>query len=349
MGFGIHCYNIGKKEFFEMHYNILDPNLVEDDYLDEAIDFAHDLLFSPAFYDGHLDREVLKEIKMRMINSMGSRLKDPSFKANNEVFLKVFPNSFLSKDIVLSKEEYADILNSFTDSDIINMYEHLIDNCFVGAQFMGNINEKDLEKISSSFKFKTLAEVDTDYNEKFEIVLDDRDIVTPNPLSSESTLVELFSIENYQFSDQYAFIALEMILNYVGLILHKTLREELKLVYSASASFNRRIGFMTVKASIDKANKDKTLNGIDKALSTLENRDYVNELLDSVKREIYLDIYTEDESENRVFGRYLDEKFEWRERQDIVKKSYQSLTAKDIIDAVHRLKKEGTFLLRGDK
>jgi len=349
MYMGINNFNIGKKLFIEVSFSFLDPTLVKDEYLENAIHFAYDNLFKPNFTDGKLDKEILDTCKSKMISAKGIRLKNSDTRASISFARIYLSNTYLTTDLIETKEEYEQLLNSFSDKDIIDMHKLLINNCFVGCNLMGNYRDSDIDLIKKLFVFKNVKQLDSEYEEKIDFNYENRNVTISDDNISESTLIAIYSIDKYKKGDLYTYIAISCALNYVGMVLHKVLREEMHLVYNASASYNTKAHFFTIKAYIDKNNKDKTLEGFKKVLKKLEDRDYVSEILEKGKREVKLQNYIEDESAGRLFDRMVDESYKWSESKDIRTKAFMDITEDDIINAVKRLKCEGVFFYRGDK
>ena len=175
------------------------------------------------------------------------------------------------------------------------------------------------------------------------------DITIEDDSVNQSTLIVTYSINDYKEEDYFKYLAIKLALNYVGMVLHKVLREELKLVYNASANFNKRSGYINICAYIDKDNKDKTIEGIDCILNRFKDVDYIKDLLLRGKKEVDLDAYTLDESESRLFDRTIQTKYKWKLPIEEQTKLFHSLTEQDIIDAINRLKKEEIFFYKGVK
>ena len=349
MTISITNFNVGSKLFVEVGFLFLDPLLVKDDYLSDAIDFVHNYIFNPNFIDGRLDEYQKNESKKTLINYMGSHLSNPDVKANNEYRKSIGKNTYITTDVFDSKEEYEDLLNSFTDEDVIKMYHKVFDESFVGCVLMGNYSDDALKQMKELFTFKKVRELDASYFEKLDFNLDNRDITIEDDSVNQSTLIVTYSINDYKEEDYFKYLAIKLALNYVGMVLHKVLREELKLVYNASANFNRRSGYMNIRAYIDKDNKDKTIEGIDDILNRFKNVDYIKDLLLRGKKEVDLDAYTLDESESRLFDRTIQTKYKWKLPIEEQTKLFHSLTEQDIIDAINRLKKEEIFFYKGVK
>lgn len=341
-------FNVGKKLFVELCFIFLDPEIIKDDYLLNAIRFAHTCFFDLNVENGALDRDILNECKMKMINNTGSSLTNPSAKAHIEYDKRVLHDSIYTIDLIETKEEYEALLNSFTDKDIINMHKNLINNCFIGCNLMGNYKSDALDLIKELFVFNP-RKLDTNYNSFLTFNEVEPDIEIKDDSIKQSTLIATYKIEDYKIADAEVYIAIEMALNYVGMLLHKTLREDLKLVYSADACFYKRGGFISLSASISKENKDKTLAGYNDVLKKLEDRTVIEDLLIKGKKEVELQNYIEDESYNRVFSRMIGESYKMRLPLKKQTEKYMNLTVDDILAAVKRIKLVNVFFYRGEK
>ena len=347
MNISIDNYHIGTQLFVEVSYTFLDPELVKDDYLNKAIKFASQMLFYPNFGE-KLDSKVLKKIKNQMIESKANWLSNPINRGRIEFIKNFAPNSFLSEDLIESKEEYSELLNSFTEEDVMNMHKNILNRHFVGAYLAGNFNKEHLMTVKKYFKFNHVAKLNTNYNDfmPFDNV---KDLTISSDSLSESSLIVIYKVVDYSPSKEFTYLSIEKILNYVGMLLHRVLRDEMHLVYSASAYFNIRAAYFRINASISKENMSQTLMGIEKVWDLLKDEKYLEEIIPKIKKDVQLDFYTEDENHNRVFSRMISEDCKWQPKIKKVMDSYANLTVQDIVEAVNSLKKICVFFYRGDK
>lgn len=349
MGLRMTNYNVGKKMFIEINYTLFDPKLVKDNYLSDALEFAHDMLYKPNFVNGKLDAETLKVCKNNMISSHASTLVEPKYKAKIGFTNTVFPNSYLTEDIIETKEEYEKMLNNCKDQDLIDMYHKILDESFVGLTIMGNFDEEFLDNVKRLFKFKTVKAINTDYDGK--VVINDKDefIKVCDREVNESIVYGVYDIKKYDIKKKYVYEIISLMLNTHGRVMHKVLRDELKLVYTASASFNSRAEFFVLNALIDRSNINKCVEGFDMILDKLNDKTYVEELLSLVKKQVNISDYVSDENKwnmNDDLFKYAFKTTDSRKRRNEI---INKITPDEVIEAVNNLERKVVYFYEGAK
>ena len=342
-------YNIGKKMFIEVSYTMFNSKLVQDDYLDEALEFEYNMLYKPRFENGKLDKETLEICKNNMIGSMASSLAEPKRKAYNGFIDTVFPNSYFSEDIVHSKEEYEEMLSSFTDEDLIEMYHKILDESFVGLTIMGDVDEKFFAKVRKLFKFKSIKPLDVDYSQIIKINNENKFIKVSDETINESIVYAAIECEDYDEKDRIIYDVINRMLNSPGMVMHKTLRNELKLVYSSGSSFYARAGVMYFTAFIDKKNIDKCIEGFDIILEKIQNKSFVEGVLPTVINQINISDYVSDENKwnvnNELFIQTFKTTLPRKERLELINK----ITTDDIVNCASKLKIKVIYFYEGAK
>ena len=347
-------YNItvGNKLIVTMDFTFFDPKLVEDDYFKEALDFVYERIYNPNFNEGTLDQNILKKVKNNMIGFMANKLASPHTKAYNTLWKTILPNTYISYDIINNKKEYEDLLNSFKDEDLIKMYHTIIDESFIGMTIMGNLEDKDLENIKNTFKFKNIKNYIPKRKELLKVNNKQKYIKISDEDLNESMLYKIYSCKSYKGTqkDKNIFKAIRMILNYdTGRLIHKTLRDEMQLVYNASASFMERAGIFSLKASIDSKNEQKCLEGFDKLLEKLKNKEFLEEELEKIRIFIEKDLIVYDESKYNMLDSLISMKIFKNGSPQKQQKLMSQITAEDIIEKIESLEAEVTYFYEGVK
>ena len=349
MGFSINNYTIGKKLFVEVRFTFCDPELVKDGYLTSALEFAKDLLYLPNFENGKLDKEVLNKCKNNMIGSMANRIADPKYKAFYDFWNLILPNTYMTIDKIKTKEEYESLLNSFKDENLIQMYHEILDKSFVGLTLIGNFKDKHLQKIRELFTFKTVKKFDRKFDTRLKIKTDKSFFKESDADMNESIIYAVYECKHCSAKKKYIYLVIDMILNSTGRVMHKVLRDELKIIYSSQSQFYSRAGFLLLKASIDKNSLNKCLEGFNKVIEMLKDEDYVEEKLISVKEKINMRDYISDENKWNVIGDLEDRVYEFNISRKRENRLINSLTAKEVVDEVKKLEKKLTFFYEGVK
>ena len=350
MGYGLSNYNIGEKMFVDASFSFYDPELVGEDYLKSALELARDVLLYPNFENGKLDREELERCRTVLATDFEDNLL--SFKGRTRAkFLKTFfPNTYKTVDIIDSIEEYNSIMRGFSDADLIAAHEELFQHNLVGVVIMGNIKEEYLDYIGEMFAFKNTKELDDDYKEmieldtkehKFEHFVDE-DYV-------ESMVEAVYPYEATTEKERLIHYCIMRMIGGSGMLVHKVLRDEQGIVYSAGASYNKKLNYLILTAYIDAKNVEIALEGFEMVFARLKEGDTIEKLLAKIKEEVDLAEYIFDESKWNVFYELYDTAFNFelpeKERNDIIR----SITVDDIVSHLDKLNERAVFFYEGGK
>lgn len=351
--YGIHIemfnYNKGKKLFVELILTFVDPTKIKEEYLDQALEFAHDIFYNINKTNDKLNSRALKQIREEKIDYMGSDLSYPSIKAHSKFVKSVYKYSeVVLTEYFATKKEYANAINSIKEKEIIDMHTHIIEDCFVGCNLLGNYRVKDLETIKKYFPFK-IHKLDTNYDYLVNFDNIPKYIEYSDKTINTTYLFVIYKVKHYKYEDRETYIAINACLNRVGMLLYKVLREENHLVYTSDSKFLSRSGAFEVYAEISKENEKKAVDAIDEVFKRLRNPKTIRELLIKGKKELKLSDYIEDEHYSNIFNRMVSEYFKFKPKKSDSNKKFMSLKEKDIIHALDLIEKVTVFIYRGDK
>lgn len=350
MGCRISNYNRGVKLFVEVNFSFYDPELVKDDYLKEALTFAGDMIFEPNFKNEKLDKEELERIKIDFVSSIGEGLLNPKKRASRSFTEAMFPNTFATYDIVKSKKEFEDIINSYNDKDLIDIYHRLIDESLVGATLMGNIKDEYIEYIEEIFKFKSVQKIDRRFKEKLKIdATSGLESIECDATVKDSILRAVYASPSKSLKERVIYSAITRMLSSTGRIIYKILRDEENIVYSAGASYVSRQDYILLYAHLDKKNKDIALDGFERAFEKLKDRDTVRELLKRIKEEDEEFLYVYEENKNNPHDELYDRAFKLRIPDKKWCKIMKEVTEDDIENALEKIKLVKIHFYEGDK
>lgn len=339
IGFSLNSFNIGEKLFIEIRATLYDPELVKDDYFKDALEFIHDMIFSPKFENGVLDSVELNLAKTTLVERVKYALSDNMGQIYMNILENFYPNTYEDIEIINSENEFQKELDKLTDKKIINFHKKLL-NSLVSLTMMGNIKDNYIDLIGNIFKFKNVVPLDTNYNDSLYINKETPFYIKmSNPNYKESVLSLFYNAPISNNKDQCINLVIARMLNTGGMILHKVLREELKLVYRTSCSYDFRHNNIMLRAHLDKQNEQKVLDGFEYAIDKLKNKELLTNLLIKIKEELELADYVYDEDKNNVWAGLLNEHYNfhisWEKKLKIIK----SLTADDILKGIDKLEK----------
>lgn len=329
----------GEKLFSEVNFGFYDPELVRDDYMKEALEFVGDLLFNVNFEDGKLDKDALNKAKSMLISAMGDDLASARGAEKRSFIKQLYPDTYKTRDLIESKSEYEELLNSFTDRDIIEMYETSIHHSLVGIVIMGNIKDEYYDYIGEYLKFKETTILDKNFKEKLKI-----SEKTPyykevkDPTTRDSVLKVVLEAPSRNFKEKMVYRTIARMLGGTGLLIYKILRDEKGIVYSAGVSYKSRMGYFLLYANLDAKNKDKALEGFEEAIGRLKNKKTIEELLKKIKLENEEALYVYDESKWNLYGELVDKTFKLAVPDKRRYKMMEKVTADECLEALEKLK-----------
>lgn len=348
-GFGLSNDYVGDTMTVEYFFGFVDPKLVQDDYFERAIEFASGIIFEPNFKNGHLDRDELKRCKEKIINSIGDEFLSHDSKARMSFYKSVFPDTYLTREYTSSKEEYEEILNSFTCEYLIDLYTKTFLKSFVGMIAMGNISAKEIAIVKKYFVFDEIKKLEVIDKVVAPIAKRPKKVTISDEESKESILSCVYDVPSNSAKDEVTYNAIISMLTSVGMLLHRVLRDEYKIVYNAQAYFSRKVKYICIRAFIDKGDEKAAIKGIEKTLKMLENPDVVEKELAKLKEWSKMRLYTYNENKHNPF-RDL-ERITFKDDITIKEKIEleKTLSTQDIIAAVKKMKLVKVHFYRGDK
>lgn len=352
MGLSTSNYYRGEKMFIEVNVDFYDPELVKEDYLKEAFEFLGEIFFNPNFKDGKLaNREELERSRDNLISGVGEDLADPKYKARRSFVDTLYPNTYKTIDKINSKAEFIELMNSYSDKDLIDMYKKIIDESFVGLVIMGNIKDEYLKYIEETFKFKNIRPLDKKFKERLKIskktpfhtVVQDKD-------ANDSILRVVYECPYRGLKGKIIYTFISKMLSGTGLIIHEVLRDELGIVYSAGSKHMTVQHVMVFQAFINSSNEQKAIDGFDEAINRLKNRELCEQLLKKIREEQELTLYIFDENKSNPFNELLDRAYRMNGAtyKEVVKKS-KEITVDDILEAIDKMKKVKIHFYEGVK
>lgn len=350
MAFGLNNYNVGESLFIEATFSFFDPELVSDDYIGDALEFASEMLLNPNFENGLLDRDEFLRSKDNLKTTIYDGVISPKAKASRMLAKIAFPNTYKTRDFIETKSECDELLDGFCDADLIDMHRKVFEESLVGAIVMGNVKDDFLSHIERWFKFEDTKKIDLKFKDKLNISkktpeytrCEDEDL-------KESILKCIYLCPARNRKERAAYVAISRMLESSGIMLHKVLRDELKLVYTASSFYRWKSKSMYFTAYIDAKNEKKTIDGFDKVLDKLKDPELAFDLLNKIKEEFDLTLYTFDENKWNPFFELYDRFFGFDISILRKKKVLDSLTVEDIMEALDKMKRVKTLFVEGVK
>ncbi|MBR2604008.1 MAG: insulinase family protein [Bacilli bacterium] len=336
------------KSLFTINYRMIDPKIVKEDYFDDSLEFLHDMIFNPLFIDGKLDSDRVSIIKKDIYDRFINTVKDFYYEVNtkfDKTVLKGYSNNLLIYD---TKEELKKELDSITDKDIIDFYNEIINNHYKTLLF-GKINKEQINKVLKTIKLKGTNNSKIEKREYIDLQSEYNEYISKE--YTQSVLHITYNIKNVdKYTTRPYITVLNTFINGLEGLLYQTLRYKYGLVYNCGGyMLFRKSNVIVFDASIDKKNKDKTIEAIKEVIEGYKDIKKVEERLDITKKKIKQNAYLADEFSYNIF----DKVYNYLYNEGLSDKKYiemiNKITAKDIVEFFSSLDKENIFFYVGDK
>ena len=337
---------IGKENFLSFSVNMLSPRVIENDYLEDAMVFIHEILFNPNFENNKLDEKIITNLKKDLINEEERNFGDPKVIREKTLFKEIMPASNLCTNNITDIPYFKNIINNISDKELINLYNRIINESFYKGYVFGDINEKEIKIFNSLFLLKPKTAT-LDFREFLDINSGESEVIHE---SNESDLKVVYKLENYDINKHYLYQTLSRMLNGSNGLCQEILRSEMGLVYSSGALINKYMyfGFMIIGAGISFENKEKCLNGINKIFTMLKDKSMVEDLLKFAKEKQAQEDYVSSENINEVIRDLEGYIFENRLSREELGNLIKQLTPDDIINELPNISKKYVFFGKGE-
>lgn len=332
--------------FFMVEMGCLDQTYIGDSYFDSFLDFAHTILFKPNFKNNRLNKTLFESIKKDRINKLNIALSNPKNLSERILLNTVFPNTVLSRGAFTNLEDYKKVINSITESDIIDLYNTILNENYYRGYAFGNLSDENINKIKTLFGFKP-SNRKPDYYKKLDIQTGEKEITDEH--YNESLMCVVYEIKKCDVNNRYKYGILSSMLNGQNGLCHEVLRSELGVCYYAKASVYSTFGFLYIITEISKENKEKCLSGIDEIMNRLKDKNKITELFNFVVEKHNQNDYTSDESYGANIDDLEDFVYERRISREEEHNLVNNLKVEDIVNEMNNIEKKFTFFFKGDK
>lgn len=338
---GFSTLDVGSKSLFCFGFNMVSPNVVHDNYSNDAFEFVKEILYEPDFTNEKVFENVKRVYLSRLISSLNNQglvakglYNQHVFNDENEIFRNATDEKYIKE-----------IVNSITLKDLEKVYYETVNQKnYLRTLVFGNINEEEFKNFRSKFDFKSNNYL-IDYHKN--ITVNENNIEIPSDTASESNIFITYLIDDI---DEPAKKVLYEVLNGSGDLCFNILREKYGLVYSSNAQISYSCRYIVIMAKIDKNNKQKFIDATEEIIETIKDKEKLKKLLISAKKAIKNTYYliSEDSELMRCniddfighsYGDFNDLEFV---------KNIDSYDVEDVLKYTKTLKRKNIFMYRGD-
>ncbi len=330
---------LSSQKLFNMYVNFISPNVIGDNYLDDAFCFIRQMLKEVDF----TNEEMLAVVKKNLISYIKSSLLDNETYAANMYFQKVLPDDSREYDCSTDIDYITDLINSITLEDLKKEYEFIMNN-FINGLVFGNINESQFNNLVSSLGLNPTKK-DIDYNKNIPVANEDIEIEKD---SEQSYIYVTYDINNLTYPQ---LLLLKMIMNSSLGLCYQTLREKYGLVYSAYAAFMYYLKKVYIYAETSKDKKEKFLEALDEIIKVLNDKELLDKLIVTAKAEIESREVTLSEDKNRIINSindYILKLYDGQNRNEVYEE-VMKINADELIESTKTLRRKNVFMVRSNR
>lgn len=341
---GARLTSIGTQLFYQFSIEMPKSEVVPDIDLVENIRFFLDMIYHPNEIDGEFYKfdEIKKTHLVRIQNSERSK----SVYAFKKVMSIIEPQGFLTNKLGFHKE----LLGTLSSKDVYQFYHHLLDarKPFIflyGSEELLNA----IPLLEDYYKNVEACEVTFDCNH-FLSLFEETKIVDDVKPYRESELHMVYKVKDMKESDRFPLMIIRRMLDSnVSPRLENKLREEAKIVYSASVDSYSHFGLLYVDCGFDKKFKDNAIQKVKETLSEISDKKIIEECLVKLKEQQQYQLLRSLDSKYYDIGEFIDGYFgvEMTFEEEI--KALALLQPETIQELLSRLKLDLVYFLRGDE
>ena len=327
---------------------VLNDCYTEDGNLDKALEFLSEVIYHPDVEDGMFREEKLTFVKKNLEVDLASIKENPNDYSQirlREVFDSESPVSYRTCG-------YLEDLEKIQPSSLYQYYLNMLDKDFVDIYVVGDFDFQEmLLLIKKYFKFRKIKKKELPYEVSSRKIRRKRLIAKEKSSITQSKLGIICPFDKLSEDDRnYSLILANIILGGESdSKLFQEVREKNSLCYTIYSSFHRLDNFISIHAGIDKKNFDKTLSLITRILDDMRHGNFSDRDL-LVAKEIYnTSLASIEENPMNIIREYMNEEmlgFAFYKEREL---KMNSVSKKDIIRVMKRVKMDTVFLLEGEK
>ncbi|MBQ3020618.1 MAG: insulinase family protein [Bacilli bacterium] len=345
LSYGVSLQFINDIVFMNFSIILPNPNIIKDDYIENAINFILDTIYLPNINNNLYDNELFEREKRIYIENLLNDYKNAGFIAEKNML------DLVDEEGVFSKLKYKDLvnINSLRNEDVVNIYNKYIKNTLPFIFINGLIEKKIIEDIIIRYidklnlkRNKKLIDY-TNYLVKNNYI-EKKD----NSHFYESFLYLIYNIKDYKENDEYKLLLINLLLNSNSSdILFNNLRKKSNLVYTCGSSCLLKNNVLIVKAITSKKNIDMSIMVIKEVMESLKEIDNYKENISNILYRMSLNLERQKDSFSseidKVINNYFKTDISLEEELDIL----SNIDKDELLDVINRLNLVSMYIMEG--
>jgi len=328
--------------------DFLHPKYCEEGFLEDAIRMPFEMLQNPNITGGEFDKRSFTIIKNRIKSEIESFKENATRYAFRRCLELVDSNSPTSYYLV----GYKDDLENITTKSLVKTYNDLLENYVCDIYVIGNLEmDKVVSLIKSNFNNRTIKTKDLSLYTKNEIRKRKQEKEEFGEYEQDSFIMAYNLNDLTQEERNYIFPLYNVILGSGGLTskLYQYLREKNSLCYSVSSMYQKYDQLLLIYAGINKKDKDKCIELVNKAMKEMEEGDFTDEILENAKKTLVSSLKMSEDTQGGIINNYLFYELDGLPMYVERAKGFKKVTKEEIIKVTKKIKINTIYLLGGEE
>lgn len=343
---GISYCLTGNIQEFVISLDYLNPKYTDEKYMDESLDFLHEIIFNPNIENDGFKEEYFNIIKNDVISSINSVKDNPSLYASIN-YAKHMYKSTPSEYSTMPKLEDVE---SITPKSLYEFYKKLNSGEYrIDIIVYGECDDNIIDKINKKFKELngSKEKLDIIINHKYKS--DIKEVVESLPFN-QSRLYMGYRLNDLNYHEMsHVLKVYNTILGTMNdSVLFNIVRESNSLCYTIGSFYSKYNPSLTIYAGINKDNYEKAVELIKECVNLMKDKKILERLFEPAKKTIntYLNNYYDDQSAQ--INKYYYDQFIENEDIETYRDNINNVTIDEVIALNDKVNLSTIYLMKGD-
>ena len=346
--FSTNCYRIGNLFNVDFNMKILNDKYVEENLLEKALDFLHEVLFNPNVKDNRFDEDTFNIVyneQKAQIDRLKEDTKRYSLQRMLELTDEDAPYSYNLKG-------NCEDLNKITRGNLYSFYKKMIKCTHIDIFVIGDIDFESVKNIiANKFDFKVKREDNISPLVPLKKIRNKIQEVSEDDATNQAKLSMSLLIEDMtKFERDYVVNIYNSILGGTAdSLLFKNVREKFSLCYYITSGAYKVDNLLTIVSGFTKDNYKQVLFLIDKELNNIIEGKFDDESIDNAKNYYISSLEAIEDSPTQIIASFYAMDLLGVDSIEKRKENIKKVTKEDIINLAKKVHKDTIFLLGGNK
>jgi predicted Zn-dependent peptidase len=321
--------------------SFIDPDIVGEDFLEDAIKYPFDLIHNPLF-----DESLLDDVKTGMIKRYNRLMEDYDYYVDVKAY-----DYFYDKDIYKSHLTCEpEITKTITMKQLEDTYHEVFNNSSIDIYVTGNIANKEEKIIEYLDKYNTFKSNCTLSDYRMYVGTRDKEqrIEEPKKGVNQTLLYMIYNIKDYDRVESMKAVLFNKMLG-VGMNskLFANVRELNKLCYAIDSSYIHINNSICIYVGLDYENVDKAINIIKDTINSMRN--ITDEELSIATSKALIGVKLSEDSLTSMFRKQCDIDLHdgLTDEQNINR--LKTITKEEVQSVVDDIKLNTVYILKGEE